>query len=431
MKKLLLRKLIFIGIIAIFPAWILGGTDVYIGLEARGTHLNLGLSKFLPKNLLVSESKLSRAVESVVRYDLLFSLYFNLVEGGPIPDNRGVIDFESWKKIGADALITGQCELIESMLVVTVQLFDVQSGEIIWTETFEDKARYIRRIAHKISDEVVLRFTGEQGIAQTRIAFSNDTTGKKEIYVVDYDGHNLKRLTNDKSIALFPRWSPDGNKICYTTYKDKNPDLFVMNADGTGVRPLSVRQGLNTAARWSPDGQYIALTLSLGKDPNIYLISPQGQLVRQLTFGRGAEISPDFSPPGNHIVYTSDRPGYPQLYIIDINGRRRKRLFNGQYCDSPAWSPRGDRIAFTMLTGGKYFDIYVIDIFGRRPKRLTFNSRNNENPAWSPDGRFIVFTSKRNWKNELFIMSVDGTNQHRVVDLKGECFTPIWSPYLK
>lgn len=417
-------------LVSILPRWGASETDVYIGLEARGRYLNLGLASFLPKNISIQEASLSRKVEGIVRYDLLFSLYFDLVEGGPIPSPSGEIDFESWMKMGTDTLITGQCEILNGMLLIRINLYDVQSGTQIWEQTFDGPVDKPRRIAHAISDDLIYRFTGEKGIALSRIAFSNNSTGFKEIYIVDYDGYNLTRLTNARSITLFPRWSPSGGTIMYTSYKDRNPDLFVVNVDGSGDKPLSVRQGLNTAAQWSPDGQYIALTLSLGKDPNIYLINTRGEIIRQITSARSAETSPDFSPNGNSIVYTSDRPGYPQLYLTDIFGRRKKRLFVGGYSDSSSWSPRGDKIAFTMLTGGRYFDIYTVDIFGRRQQRLTINNRNNENPSWSPDGRFIVFATKRNRKSELYIMSADGTHQHTLLTIKGESFMPDWSPYL-
>ncbi|MBD3271410.1 MAG: hypothetical protein GF384_02585 [Elusimicrobia bacterium] len=404
-------------------------TDVYIGLEAHGRHLNIGLSSFLPKNISVRESSLCREIESVVRYDLLFSLYFNLIEGGPVPSPEGIIDFKQWADLGAHTVIIGLGEIVTEGFIMNIHLFDTQSQELIWEHAFSGSAQHPRALAHRISDEIVLRFTGEKGIAQTKIAFSSDATGSKEIYVCDYDGHNIKRLTNAESISLFPRWSPDGQTIIYTSYKDRNPDLFIMNADGSSDRPLSMRQGLNTAARWSPDGRYIALTMSVQEDPNIFLIDPTGQLVRRLTRARGAEVAPSFSPNGQHVVFTADRPGYPQLYVVDIFGRRTRRLFVGNYCDSPDWSPNGDTIVFSMISGGRYFDIYSIDIFGHHPVRLTFNSRNNENPSWSPDGRFIVFTSKRNRKSEIFVMSADGTNQHRLFSIRGECFTPDWGPF--
>ncbi|MFH1380338.1 MAG: hypothetical protein ABII23_08680 [bacterium] len=405
-------------------------TDVYIGIQARGTHVSLGLAQFLPKNYSVRESALSRLVESVIRYDLLFSLYFDLVEGGPVSSMMRQIDFEGWKKLGADALVAGECEFAGDTLRINVGLYDIETGELIWQQVFESDSGKMRSSAHAVSDEITLRFTGEKGIARTKIAFSNNASGNKEIYVVDYDGYNLTRITRHKSISLFPRWSKDGKKICYTSYKDKNPDLFIMNANGSDEKPLSIRQGLNTAARWSPNGDNLALTLSMGKDPNIFIINEHGEIIRRVTKDQSAETSPDFSPNGQHMVYTSDLPGYPQLYISDVYGRNARRLLSGDYCDSPAWSPQGDKITYTMMTGGRYFDIYTVDIFGRRQVRLTFNSNNNENPSWSPDGRFIIFTSKRNGKTELFIMSADGTNQHRLLELKGESFTPDWSPYL-
>jgi TolB protein len=304
----------------------------------------------------------------------------------------------------------------------------VQTKQLIWKQDFNEEKTNTRLLAHAISDEIIYRITGEKGIAQSRIAFINNSTGSKELYVVDYDGFNLVRLTNERSIILFPRWSPDGKKICYTSYKDRNPDLFLINPDGTGKRTLSVRQGLNMAARWSRDGTMLALTLSPSGNPDIYLINPAGLIVRQITHEAGVETAADFSPTGQNLVYISDKAGYPQMYICDIFGQQTRRLMTPYHTDSPVWSLRGDTIAFAMFTASRKIDLYKIDIFGRRLTQLTVDSYSNENPSWSPDGRFIVFTSTRNGNNELFIMTADGTNQHRVLEIKGDCFTPCWGP---
>ena len=105
-------------------------------------------------------------------------------------------------------------------------LFDAASGMRISNKAYFGNKETFRRMVHAFADEMVFRYTGERGIAQTRIAYVSDKTRFKELYVMDYDGQNPMRITADRSICLSPAWSPDGKVLAYVSYRDKNPDLY-------------------------------------------------------------------------------------------------------------------------------------------------------------------------------------------------------------
>ncbi|GIT64909.1 MAG: hypothetical protein Ct9H300mP23_05360 [Nitrospinota bacterium] len=86
---------------------------------------------------------------------------------------------------------------------------------------------------HRFADEVVLKLTGKRGIAETQITFlGQEKNGSKEVYSVDFDGHNLRKLTRDNTVNLSPVWSSDGKWIIYTSYAAHNPDLIMINSLG-------------------------------------------------------------------------------------------------------------------------------------------------------------------------------------------------------
>jgi len=120
--------------------------------------------------------------------------------------------------------------------------------------------------------------------------------------------------------------------------------------------------------------------------------------------------------------------------MISSDGTGLTRLtYEGKYNAAPAWSPKGDKIAFSRLDGGK-FDIWVMNTDGAGEARLTSNSGDNENPSWSPDGRYITFTSTRSGSAKIYIMWSNGENQRqiKVENLeKGSQTAPSWSPYLE
>ncbi len=327
------------------------------------------------------------------------------------------------------ALVVGKLSSRGEELLLEGQLFEVAKGQMLAGKRYVGDQRSLRTMVHRLADEIVFRLTGEKGIATSRIAYVSSVDSAKEIYVMDYDGHNSVLITGNRSINLSPRWSPDGKQVAYTSYRDQNPDLFVVHLENGRRRKLSSTPGLNIAPGWSPDGQWIAFSMSSGQGTNLFLSRPDGTGLRPLTIGSNINVSPSFSPNGRQIVFNSDRGGSPQIYVMDVEGTNIRRLTFGlgDYSVSPRWSPRGDRIAFVGRLRGS-FDIFLINPDGTGAVQLTSNSGNNEEPSWSPDGRHLLFTSGRNGRRDLYIMSADGTNQRRLTNNGKENYLADWSP---
>lgn len=393
--------------------------DVYIKVVQTGKKMPLGLA--------APADEFSSKINDIVRLDLLFSRYFEIRTPDYKPADEKT-DLKFWKNQGVEAVVF--CNVIRSRrgFIIEGKVFDASTLENILQKNFKGAEENYAKPAHEFADEIVRRLTGQRGVSRTKIAFVNDSTGHKEIYAVGYDGANARRLTTDGSIAVTPKWSPDGSKIAFTSWRLGNPDLFVMNGDGAGKKQVSSRQGLNASPSWSSNGEKIALTLSMGKSPNVYLINPAGEILKQVTRGNDINTSPALSRNGTQMVFISDRAGYPQMYLTDTEGTNVRRIYTDGYTDAPCWSPRGDAIVFAMKTSAGFFDIYLYDILNAKQFQLTSNSGSNESPSFSPDGRFIVFSSTRNGRKELFTMFADGSGQMRLLDIKGNSEMPDWSP---
>ncbi|MFH0843982.1 MAG: Tol-Pal system beta propeller repeat protein TolB, partial [Pseudomonadota bacterium] len=253
--------------------------------------------------------------------------------------------------------------------------------------------------------------------------------GHKEIYVSDLDGHNIKQITSDKSIALFPRWSPSGEKLMYNSYKaGEGPFLYMKDLRSGAESRVSSRKGLNIGAAWVQDGKTLAVTLSQGDNPDIYHIDLKGNIISRLTDHWGIDISPSFSPEGDKMAYVSNRSGSPQIHILEMKDGKEARLtFEGKYNTSPSWS-KLNRIAFSGMYNGR-FDIYTVNPGGSNLTRLTDNQGNNEEPCWSSDGRYIIFSSNREGKYQLYLMNANGQNQRRLFSKSGSQTSPSWSPF--
>lgn len=424
------KGLLSILAVFIFSVCAYAQGDVYLSLSATGKRSDIAIESFGSPYKTTEDIKYAQLLKEVVENDLILCRYFNVIVGDP----AGNTSFEGrmlfWEKKGASVLITGSVRVKLDQITFDVKLYDVVTNEIIWKHTYRNDAVNYRLLAHEVSDEIVRRFTGENGVARSKIAFINNSTRFKELYLIDYDGHNLRRLTKDNKLNILPKWSPDGEQIIYTSYLYNNPDLFSLNIVKNRRSIVSKYQGLNAAGAFSPDGRRILLTLSRGRYPNLYLISSTGEIIRRMTDGSYIDTSPSFAPNGQEIVFISDRPGYPQLYIMNIDGGNLRRLTTQGFCDSPAWSPRGDKIVFTMRQPKGNYDLYVYDLPTSKITKLTNNQRNNENPSWSPDGRFVVFASNRSGRSEVYIMAIDGSGTRKLAEIPASSFTPSWSPNL-
>jgi TolB protein len=429
MKKTILSVFAVLFFAVSVYAW----NDVYLSLSATGKRSDIAVEYFVAVDEKDDSVKYAKLLKEIVKNDLIFSRYFNVIQNvSEVAESTTAFKEKLflWEKRGASVLITASVSVDGDKLVFEIKMFDVVSGKIIWKRNYKSESLNYRYMAHEASDEIVRKFTGEMGVARSKIVFVNDSTGFKELYIIDYDGYNLHRLTRDSKINILPKWSPDGEQIIYTSYLYNNPDLFVLNLVKNRRSIISKHQGLNVAGSFSPDGKKILLTLSRGRYPNLYLINMSGEILQRMTDDSHIDTSPSFAPNGREIVFISDRPGYPQLYIMNVAGGNIRRLTTSGFCDSPSWSPRGDKIVFTMRQPKGNYDLYTYDLSTAKIAKLTNNQQNNENPSWSPDGRFVTFYSNKSGKGEIYVMAIDGSGTRKLAEIPGVSYSPSWSPVL-
>jgi TolB protein len=430
------RALIFV--IVCLVVTLLPGTGfarIYIDINAPSIQkLKIAIPDFIDLSQQANQPELKAALPGVISSDLDFSGYFEPMDKTAFLDTNNHsltadgIRFRDWSVIGADLLLKGSYSCIGQSVEVEVRLFDVFRGQQILGKRILGRVDEQRNLMHRIGNDIIYLLTGQKGMFLSKIAFVGNATGYKEIYVSDYDGYNVQQITFDKSIALFPRWSPQGDKLFYNSFKEGQGPMLYMRDMATGkVTKVSGRKGLNMGAAFSPDGKYIALTLTLGDDMDIYTIDFNGNIIKRMTNQWGINVSPSFSPDGSKIAFVSNRSGSPQVYVQDIDEGREERItFEGNYNTSPFWSSL-NRIAYAGMGDG-CFDIYTINPDGSGLRKLTEGKGNNEDPCWYANGRYLVFSSNRDGGYHLYLMMANGMNQKRITVLKGEQTSPSWSP---
>ncbi|RKT28196.1 TolB protein [Roseovarius halotolerans] len=385
-------------------------------------------------------AELGRRIAEVVAADLTGTGLFREIPQDAfisrVTSFSSPVQFADWKAINAQALVTGAVTMDSSgKLVVRFRLYDVFAGQELG-----DGLQLVgtqdgwRRIAHKVADQVYSRITGEAPYFDSRVVFVSESGPKdqraKRLAIMDYDGANVSYLTGSSSIVLAPRFSPNGDRILYTSYESGFPRIYVMDVGSAQRRALEQQEGsMSFAPRFAPDGRTVVYSMTRGGNTDLYSMDINSGAGTRLTTAPSIETAPSFSPDGSRIVFESDRSGNQQLYVMPAGGGEAQRISFGQgRYGTPVWSPRGDLIAFTKQSKGR-FHIGVMRVDGSEERLLTA-SFLEEGPTWSPNGRVIMFTRETQGAQgsaSLYSVDITGRNLREVPTGTGAS-DPSWSP---
>jgi TolB protein len=385
----------------------------------------------LPFQNRSESAELLQQVLSVLRSDLEYSQVFEVRDLGrsdsSAPDPPF---FVQAAKLGVQGVAWGTLYRRGEEVVLEARVHETGKGQQLFATRIIGGPKTARALAHRLADKMVFAFTGEKGIAETRIAYVSDVTGNKEVYLMDYDGAGEIRTTGDRSILVSPRWSPNGEQLVYTSYREGNPNIYLLNVDTGSRTRLVAFPGLNISAAFSPQGDRIAFASSREGNQEVYTIDLSGKNLKRLTFDQGDDLTPAWSPTGSQIAFTSDRGGTPQIYIMNADGGNVRRLtFEGDYNTSPSWSPKGDWIAYACMNGERRLRVCLMTPDGQTGRLLTGEGPwDDESPSWAPNGREIVFASSREGKTDIYTIHLDGTGLRRLTSNGGNNTSPSWSP---
>ncbi len=384
-----------------------------------------------------------------IQDNLTFSTYFKFVKVLGIQGVSAVNAkrAEEIRAQGVEFLIAPSTALQDSESIVQFKVYLLKNLKLALQKTYKTSSNDGNKIANQFSDDFMLALTGKKSIFNTKIVVTSDRVRNrwKEVYIMDWNGGNINRISFHKASSLSPNWSPGGSQIVYSsiTIQPKtgvrNANLYIYDFRTKKRSMLSSRPGINSGGTFFPDGRSLLMTLTQGGIPDLFRIGLNGSIIERITKGPGRtmNVEPSMSPDGKTLAFSSDRSGRPMLYTMDINKKIPKRLtIAGRYNSAPEWSPDGKTIVFSGWDKG-HFDIFTMDINGTNLKRITEKKKangkwaNNESPSFSPDGRFISFISNRSGKKDLYIIKTDGTNLTRVTKDRYNYYHAKWSPYLK
>jgi TolB protein len=406
-------------------------------IEGSGRDLQIAVQRFAAP--AGSPSSRPAEFDTALTNALALSGFVGLVSRGAFLEPVDAGDYASkpvacdnWKGIGADGLVQGRFEVAGERVRVHYRVWDTVLCRANGNEAWEEgPVTSLPWMARRVADEIVRRFTGRQGIAATQIAFVSDRSGNKEIYLMESDGSGKRGVTSNRSINLFPSWSPKGDMIVYTSYRSGPPDLWLISRGASRPGRLLASAPQKYRGVWHPNDGQVAVVMNQNANTDIFLVGQGGKSVRRITYGASIETSPTWSPDGRRLAFVSDQTGSPQIYVRELeSGETRRLTYRGDYNASPAWSPTGEWIAFAAQTDNS-FDIYLIDPDTGYTHPVVVHPRSDETPAWAPDGRTLAFVSNRYGRKEVFSVDITGGSLRRLTADFGNSRNPAWSPRLQ
>ncbi len=272
-----------------------------------------------------------------------------------------------------------------------------------------------------------------------QIAFVSWRDGNAEIYVMQADGSNARRITDHPAYDNYPVFSPDGTQIAFQSNREnERTEIYLQNLEGDSppvkIASYDGETGIHPKC-WSADGTQILFYTNQNGKPQIVLSNVEPYPARLVLSDEKADLNfPRLAPDGKRILYEArlaDRS--IELRLTDLETKKTTTLFKTVpdypqiYLLSPAWSPDGQKIAFADKSSGNS-EIFLMNADGSGLRKLTNDPLLDSNPVFSPDGGEMIFTRDFYGEARLYRMNFDGTNQRRVTEKVGYDMGAAFSP---
>ena len=350
-----------------------------------------------------------------------------------LPHSLEEVRYDQWRNLDVDTLITGSIqEDSPGFYTIDLYLIDVlRRQQVIAKRWANIPQKWLRKVAHQMSDLAYKELTGIRGAFSTQIAYVTlekvDGERRYALEVADADGFGAQKILKSSFPIMSPSWSPDGKQLAYVSFENGRSEVFAQSLDGKYRELLGSFKGINGAPAWSPDGKQMAMTLSKDGSADIYIMDLKTKNLRRLTTNWAIETEAVWSSNGRSLFYNSDRRGQPQIFQVFLDtGEERRVSFEGNYNANPEISPDGRYLAMVHGNGG--FHIGVLDLYTNDFSIIT-KTFLDESPSFSPNGEMILYAMNRGGIGRLASVSVDGRITQIISSTSGQVREPAWGPF--
>ncbi|HBE77863.1 MAG TPA: hypothetical protein DDW65_08770 [Firmicutes bacterium] len=290
-----------------------------------------------------------------------------------------------------------------------------------------------------------------QGNSQ-KIAFVSKRDGGPEIYTINDNGAELKKLTANKGDKSMPCWSPDGSKLLYLLKKGSRYQLWMINSDGSGQIKFFDECMDDYPPLWSPDGSKIVFTAKYQSKKAAFVVNSDGGGLARLSAIGSEAFAPSWSWDGSKIMFLQRLKDDMSINLINPDGTGLQKIMKDSgTCLTPVWSPDGRKIAYIFKKQkflGLESKLYVMNADGSNIQPMAKVSQKTDDIDfdddfyWSPDGKQIAFTKVANIDADVsdggrpifrftygtYVIATDGNSDENQLGTTGsKRANPVWS----
>ena len=353
-----------------------------------------------------------------------------------LPNRAEEVIYRDWQALGAQYVLVGNLVPVSGRLQVQFALFNVITQQQVLAGSVTGASNQLRDMAHHIADQAFEKLTGTKGAFSTRLLYVtaermgvNNT--RYTLQRSDYDGARAVTLLQSREPILSPRYAPDGKRIAYVSFEQRRPRIFIQHVDTGRREQITNFEGLNGAPAFSPDGNRLAFVLSKDGNPEIYVLDLGSRQMQRITNHYAIDTEPFWGRDGQTLYFTSDRAGRPQIYKQRIGSVAAERVtFVGNYNANPKLS--ADEQTLVMIhrqDGYTNFKVAAQDL-QRGNLRLLSDTTLDESPTVAPNGTMLIYATRRQAREVLMLVSINGRVRLPLPTAQGEVREPSWSPYL-
>ncbi len=369
-------------------------------------------------------------IADIVRADLARSGLFAVGNlAGQTLTEQGPPNYAAWRAQNLEAVAGGAvAQVAGGRWQVQFRLWDAVKQADLGGLALTVVPGDLRLAAHRISDYIYQKLTGQRGVFATRIAYITKAGRNNfSLNIADSDGANTQAALRSREPLLSPVWAPDGQDLAYVSFETGKPVVFLQNVR-TGQRRMAANfKGSNSAPAFSPDGGTLAVVLTLTGRSQIYLMPRNGGTPRQLMRSYSIDTEPVFAPDGKSLYFVSDRDGGPQVYRVGLGGGGVQRItYSGGYNVSPAISPDGKTLAYVSQQGNSY-QLWSLNLATNATQALDDGS-DCGHPSFAPNGQILVY-SARSGGEVLKTVSADARVRSTLSQAGVQVREPSWGPW--
>ena len=327
-----------------------------------------------------------------------------------------------------DYAIYGNIYKDSGYVYINFKIVDSVNKRMLLDQSLFSKISSYKWLAHKVVDEFMKYSTGRYGPFESRLAFSKGKGKIKDIYISDFDGEDVIRLTNWHTMNIIPKWI-DKNHITFISYRSGRPAIFLTDISNGKVKKLFSKSNLSISAVKYRD--HFAIVFNKGGYVNIYEVDKRGRVLRKLTDSYSINVSPSFTKDYSKMFFVSNRSGNPQIYMknMDILSSATRITYDGKYNSSPSISPDNKQIAYISLHDGRSF-LNVMYLDGSN-NRIILSGYSLDSLSFSYNPDFVVFTGEIDGRKGVYIANILNGHYYLVTKDKSVYNGVSASAYLK